>query len=66
MDRTEWMSSTEVAEAAGIDKQRVYKAIDTGGLPAYRIGRHYRFKRSEVATWLTRRDRVGRHGEDES
>lgn len=54
------MASTQVADAAGIDKQRVYKAVDKGGLPAYQIGRLYRFRRDEVDAWLRWRNDIGK------
>lgn len=57
------MTTTEVAHAAGIDKQRVYVAVDASGLPAYRFGRVYRFRRSEVEAWLARREGVGGKGQ---
>lgn len=49
---TEWLSSTEVAEAAGMSRPALLRRVNNGQLPAYRIGRHYRFRRREVAAWL--------------
>lgn len=35
-----------------MSRRGVMLRVDAGELPAYRIGRTYRFRRSEVETWL--------------
>lgn len=47
-----WLSVGEIAEYLGISKDSVYTWIDKKGLPGHRIGRLWKFKRSEVDEWV--------------
>lgn len=47
-----WLSVGEIAEYLGISKDTVYSWIDKKGLPGHRIGRFWKFKRSEVDDWV--------------
>ncbi|HNY80873.1 MAG TPA: helix-turn-helix domain-containing protein [Thermoanaerobaculales bacterium] len=47
-----WLSVGEIAEYLGISKDSVYAWIEKKGLPAHRIGRLWKFKRSEVDEWV--------------
>ncbi len=47
-----WLSVGEIAEYLGIAKDTVYTWISDKGLPAHRIGRFWKFKRSEVDEWV--------------
>jgi excisionase family DNA binding protein len=44
----EWMGTTTAREALGVGTQRLYRMIDTGKIPAYRIGRVIRLRRVDV------------------
>jgi excisionase family DNA binding protein len=41
-----------VAEHLGVARESVYRWIDRRGLPAKRIGRHWRFRISEIDAWM--------------
>jgi len=58
MDRL--MSVTEVAEMLGIPVATLYGWRSRGeGPPGYRIGRHIRYRRAAVESWLlTRADQL--------
>ena len=43
-----WMSSNEAAERLGVTTATLYRFIDVGRLPAYRMGRVIRLKESEL------------------
>ena len=43
-----WMSSNEAAERLGVTTATLYRYIDEGRLPAYRMGRVIRLKESEL------------------
>ena len=45
--RVKWMSSNEAAERLGVTTATLYRFIDEGRLPAYRMGRVIRLKESE-------------------
>lgn len=47
-----WLSVGEIAEYLGISKDTVYAWITNRGLPGHRIGRFWKFKRSEVDEWV--------------
>jgi excisionase family DNA binding protein len=47
-----WLSVGEIAEHLGISKDGVYTSIEKKGLPGHRIGRLWKFKRSEVDEWV--------------
>ena len=50
------MSVPEVAEYLGIPQTTIYQwNYQRTGPPAFRVGRHLRFKRDDVEAWLRRR-----------
>ena len=59
-DRDEMLTLDELCALLKIPKATAYKQRATGtGPPGYRIGKHLRFKRSDVHAWLeTRKDPV--------
>jgi len=57
-----WVSVTEIAEHLGVARDTVYRWIEAKGLPAYRVGRHWKFKIDEVDGWV----REGGAGDDDN
>lgn len=49
---TEVMTVSEVAQYLRVNPQTVYRKAKAGELPAVRIGRAIRFRRSELDSWL--------------
>lgn len=47
-----WRSVGEIADYLGISKDTVYTWISNKGFPGHRIGRLWKFKRSEVDEWV--------------
>ena len=47
-----WMSTKEAAERLGITLRTLYRFIDEGSLPAYKVGRVIRLKQDEVDTFI--------------
>ncbi len=47
-----WVGVEDVAAHLDVNKDSVYRWIDKMGLPAQRLGRHFRFKLSEVDEWV--------------
>ena len=47
-----WLSSKEAAEQIGITSRTLYRFIDEGRLPAYRLGRVIRLKTSDVDSFI--------------
>lgn len=51
-DGIEWMSTDETAKFLGISSRTLYRFIDDGTLPAYRLGRVIRLQRTEVLEFI--------------
>ena len=46
-----WMSTEDAARRLGVATKTVYRFIDRGELPAYRIGRVIRLKEADVEAY---------------
>ena len=46
------LTITDVANFLKIPKSSVYKLIHEGGLPAHKVGKHFRLVQEEVKEWL--------------
>jgi len=51
------LSIDDVCEYLGVGRDTVYKWIETEGLPAYRLGRLWKFNQEEVYNWVKNRAR---------
>lgn len=47
-----WVSVEDVARHLGVAKDSIYRRIEGSRLPAYKIGRLWKFKLSEVDDWV--------------
>jgi len=47
-----WLSITEICKYLGVSNDTVYKWIDRHGMPAHRMGRLWKFKKSQVDAWV--------------
>lgn len=52
MDKERWLSVEEIAAHLGVSKETIYRWLDRGRIPAHRIGRLWKFKASEVDSWV--------------
>ena len=46
------LTVSDVAKFLKIPQSSVYKLIHSGGLPAYKVGKHFRFVQDEVKDWV--------------
>ncbi len=46
------LNSYEICKYLGISNDTVYRWIDKCGMPASKVGRLWKFKRSEVDVWV--------------
>lgn len=53
-ENIEWLSTQAAAARLGITTRTLYRFIDQGELPAYRMGRVIRLKRDEVDSFIER------------
>ncbi len=47
-----WLSVDEIADYLGVKRDTVYKWISERDMPAHKIGRLWKFKKTEVDTWV--------------
>lgn len=47
-----WVSVTEIADHLGISKESVYRWAESKKMPAHKIGKKWKFKISEVDSWV--------------
>ena len=47
-----WLSTAEAARRLGITPRTLYRFIDEGSLPAYKMGRVIRLKQSDVDAFV--------------
>jgi excisionase family DNA binding protein len=47
-----WVSVDDVAAHLGVAKDSVYRWIEARKMPAHRIGKLWKFKLSDVDTWV--------------
>lgn len=52
--RSGWLSTTEVRDRLGITLRTLYRLIDEGQIPAFKIGRVIRMKEEDVDAFLER------------
>ena len=52
MEKDRWVSVDEIASHLGIKRDTVYKWINDFELPAYKIGRLWKFNLNEVDEWV--------------
>ena len=50
----EFFNVDELSEYLGIKKSTLYRMVENGELPHYRIGRLIRFRRDDVDSWIER------------
>ncbi|HVM21481.1 MAG TPA: helix-turn-helix domain-containing protein [Egibacteraceae bacterium] len=48
----QWMSSQAAADHLGITTRTLYRLVDEGQLPAYKIGRVLRLQRTDVEAFI--------------
>ena len=47
-----WLSVAEVARHLGVKQVTLYKWLEREKLPAYKVGRLWKFKLSEIDSWV--------------
>lgn len=51
---TPFMTSDEVISVLRVNARTLYRLIRSGDFPAVRVGRQWRFRRSDLEAWLNR------------
>lgn len=52
MSEIEWLNTDEAARRLGITTRTLYRFMDQGRLPAYRFGRVFRLKMTDIEAFI--------------
>jgi excisionase family DNA binding protein len=52
-DADRWLSVEEIAAHLGVSKETIYRWLERKVIPAHRMGKLWRFQRTEVDSWVT-------------
>lgn len=47
-----WVSTKDIAEHLSVTKDTIHKWIKSGKIPCSRVGKLWKFKKSEVDAWI--------------
>jgi len=47
-----WLTLEQIAEYLQMSTSSIYKMAQTGKIPAYKVGRQWRFKKEEIDKWV--------------
>jgi len=51
-DEIVWMTTQEAARRMGVTPRTLYRFIDEGGIPAYKMGRVFRVQKADVDAYI--------------
>ena len=49
-----WLSVEEIAGHLGVSKETIHRLLAKAKIPAHRVGKLWKFKTTEVDSWVTR------------
>lgn len=52
LSNEKWSNLDEVSEHLGVSKDTIYRWIAKKKMPAHKVGRHWKFKISEIDEWV--------------
>ena len=55
----QYLTVDEVAKRFGVNTTTVYRLVQRGKLPAFKIGNQWRFSERRLEEWVADRERVG-------
>ena len=47
-----WLTLEQIAEYLQMSTSSIYKMAQKGKIPAYKVGRQWRFKKEEIDEWI--------------
>ena len=59
MPETPYLTVEDVAKRFGINVTTVYRLVQQGRLPAFKIGNQWRVSETRLEEWVADRERVG-------
>ena len=55
----EYLTVEEVAERFGVTPTTIYRLVQRGRLPGFKVGNQWRFSQGRLDQWAADRERVG-------
>lgn len=52
-----WLTLEQIAEYLQISTSSIYKMAQKGKIPAYKVGRQWRFRKEEIDKWIKTRNK---------
>lgn len=59
MAEKQYLTVDEVAKRFGVNATTVYRLVQHGKLPAFKVGNQWRFSEARLNEWVADRERVG-------
>jgi len=53
LNMDKWLTLEQIAEYLQMSTSSIYKMAQAGKIPAYKVGRQWRFKKEEIDKWIT-------------
>ncbi len=50
-----WLTLKQIAEYLQMSESSIYKMAQAGKIPAYKVGRQWRFKKEEIDKWVEKK-----------
>lgn len=63
LNMDKWLTLVQIAEYLQMSPSSIYKMAQAGKIPAYKIGRQWRFKKEFIDEWIVQKEHKdrGRH-----
>jgi len=55
LSMNKWLTLEQIAEYLQMSTSSIYKMAQVGKIPAYKVGRQWRFKKEEIDAWVEKR-----------
>ena len=52
MIEDKWLSVNEISDYLGVRIESIYRWLKTKEMPGHKVGRHWKFKKSEIDEWV--------------
>ena len=57
--RQHYLRIEEVARRFGVNTTTIYRLVKQGKLPAFKVGKQWRFSETRLEEWVADRERIG-------
>jgi len=55
LNMEKWLTLEQIAEYLQMSISSIYKMAQAGKIPAYKVGRQWRFKKEEIDQWVEKK-----------